>query len=208
MKKLIFIIIISGLAMLLGCLPGDELQPLYTNDIYANDRDNLGSEEYPFGAGWFLDTYSYNGTDFVNLELGQGVKVYNSTNQDIPNNTMTTISWDSEVYDYDEIHDCVSNNSRLYCNTTGIYILIANLEFQVSAIGYRHVRFFKNGDSILGAITYYPVNEDMGICLEAIDRFEANEYVEVRVVQTSGSTLSLHMGSPDGRYFAMQRVGY
>ena len=63
-----------------------------------------------------------------NLPAGgytEGAHVFNSVDIVCPSESWHILSFDSERYDTDSIHDTVTNNSRLTCKTPGKYLIVA-----------------------------------------------------------------------------------
>ena len=53
----------------------------------------------------------------------EGARVYNTGNLTITNATETALTYNSEHFDTDTIHDTGSNTSRLTCKTAGKYTM-------------------------------------------------------------------------------------
>ncbi|GAI75713.1 unnamed protein product, partial [marine sediment metagenome] len=78
----------------------------------------------------------------------QGAKVYHSVDQNTSNYISTILAFDSEEYDTDNIHDTVTNNSRLTCKTAGKYIVLGYVYFVFDATGVRMVDLLLNDETI------------------------------------------------------------
>lgn len=81
-----------------------------------------------------------------------GVALYNSTSQSIPNNTDTTVLFDSESYDTNTFHSTSTNTGRITIPTGqgGYYQLNCAIQFENKSGGARRVKLFKNGSAITG----------------------------------------------------------
>lgn len=138
----------------------------------------------------------------------EGARVYHDAGQTIPNDTYTSLAFNSERYDTDTIHDPVTNNSRLTCRTTGKYIICFNGYFAENTTGTRLILFMLNSTTVIacfepGAVT----GTHTRIPLCTIYDLSVDDYVEAQVWQNSGgdlSILSLGNRSPE---FMMQRIG-
>jgi hypothetical protein len=89
---------------------------------------------------------------------GIAVRVYRSTDQSIPVDDLgVDISFDGERFDTDNMWD-ISNPTRLTINTTGIYHIFANVEFEAGGFSYTSKSIFvyrhiasPHSDDIIGA---------------------------------------------------------
>ena len=114
-------------------------------------------------------------------------KVYHDTSQKIPHNSTTTLVFNSEYYDNDDIHDTSTNNSRLTCKTAGLYGIFACWKMTDSATGDRIINIVKNGTKALvrkrvraasGGTTILPIYTEEPMAVD--------DYVEVTAYQDSG----------------------
>lgn len=122
-------------------------------------------------------------------------RVYNSTYLSIPNNTETTLTFDSERWDTDEIHSTVSNTSRLTAPTAGKYFIYAHVRFSQNPTGRRLLRLK------LGAPATHLATQDAPGFSAATDstflsvsthyQLAAGDYVEAVVIQSSGGQLDV-----------------
>lgn len=138
----------------------------------------------------------------------QGARVYNNAAISISNNTETTLTFNSELYDTDTIHDTGSNTGRLTCKTAGKYVISCVLEFASNATGYRSVAFRLNGSTYIAGRSQAAVN-GMGTQIELTTIYDLalNDYVEVRATQTSGGNLNVNSTNYYTPHFMMQRIG-
>jgi len=115
-----------------------------------------------------------------------------SGNQDILNNTDTSINFSEDTFDTDSMHDTVTNNSRITIRTAGKYLLTASIAFANNGTGRRVLWYLVNGTTNLD--TDEPdtnQNARAWLNLSTVWDFAAGDYVEVRVLQTSGGTLTV-----------------
>ncbi len=146
-----------------------------------------------------------------NLPAGgytQGAAVYHSVSQTIPNNTATILAFDQERYDTDDIHDPITNNSRLTCKTAGKYILVFNGGFTQNAAGWRQYRFKLNGVTYLGLnLQGFDLDGRSFTTITSIRDLSLTDYVEIEVFQNSGVPLDLLTSPSQSAEFMMQRIG-
>jgi hypothetical protein len=137
-----------------------------------------------------------------------GARVTHSLSQSIPNATLTVLSFDSERWDTNGIHDPTTNNSRLVCKTSGMYLIFGHVLWDVNGTGARRIDIRLNGTTpigiqevqaasgfdftILSVATTYPLN--------------ANDYVELVAYQASGGALSVGSASNYTPEFGMVKL--
>lgn len=118
------------------------------------------------------------------------------------NNVYALLSWDTEKYDNDAMHDLVTNPSRVTFKTAGIYLVSYNASWVANATGTRtvDVRLNAGGVQTNGtSVDFSRINAPAaGVsttqgCFQA--RFAANDYIEFFIVQTSGGNLNTNPGS-------------
>jgi hypothetical protein len=124
-------------------------------------------------------------------------RVFHSTTQSIPNDTLTTVAFNSEAFDTASLHSTTGANSRLTAPVTGIYSLTAAANWFVNPTGSRVAQIWQNGATILVGDSVVP-NQDDDHVLATLARLSAGDYVELRVAQTSGGSLLLATG-PQGQ---------
>jgi len=137
-----------------------------------------------------------------------GARVYNSGTQAIPASSVTAITFDSERYDTDSIHNTGTNTSRLTCNTAGYYIITGHVEFASNNTGIRGVYIKLNNTTYLNVNIYASVpSSATQMLVSTIYNLEATDYVEVLVYQNSGTTLNSSNNANYSPEFMMQRIG-
>jgi hypothetical protein len=139
----------------------------------------------------------------------RGASVYNSANLTIANNTFTALTFNSELYDTDSYHSTSTNTSRITIPTGlgGQYLITSTFQWDLSAVGGRFFKIYKNGSSIfeapemIGSATVY-----VGPTISTILSLSAGDYIEIYVRQTSGGNLIAYPGSPNTP-FAVSLLG-
>lgn len=143
-------------------------------------------------------------TGIHGMALGASVK--NSADHTLTHEIPTTLAWDSEDWDTDNIHDNVTNNSRLTCRTAGKYMVTLMIRFDPNATGERHIWLAKGGVNIYentvaamapaGAptIVFFFITLDLAV----------DDYLEMKAYQDSGGDLN---DDYTRSRFQMQRIG-
>lgn len=137
-----------------------------------------------------------------------GARVYNNADISVANGALVALTFNTERFDTDTIHDTGTNTGRLTCKTAGVYLITANIAFDVNSTGHRDVYLRVNGTTIMAA-TVQPALALAGNIIVCSTHYSlaVNDYVEVVVYQNSGGALNvLYLGdyTPE---FMMQRIG-
>ena len=123
-----------------------------------------------------------------------GCYVYkNGTNQSIANTTVTNITFQSEQFDTNSLHDNTTNNSRITipAGYAGKYQINANVNFAGNATGDRELYIYVNNSA------YYCYNVQKGTSSlnslqnSLIVNLAAADYIEIKVWQDSGGALNV-----------------
>lgn len=124
-------------------------------------------------------------------------RVHRTTDQSIPDATVTAVTFNSETYDTDTMHSTASNTSRITFTTAGIYLVTASVYWPPNATGLRTVHIRKNGSTYL-AIDQRPTAGaafSTAMSTSTSDSFAAGDYVECVVWQNSGGALNVETGN-------------
>lgn len=136
-------------------------------------------------------------------------RVYNDANISATNADWTTLTFNSERFDTDTIHDTSTNSERLTCKTAGKYIIVGNAFFAANAGGdIRWIRIFYNNTNNIGiAPGIDNVNSAamMNVC--TIYDLAVNDYVTLGVYQDSGGALNITAAGNYSPEFMMIRIG-
>ena len=141
---------------------------------------------------------------------GRGALIYHSTTQSIPDNILTTATFDSEEYDTDAIHDLVTNPERLTVPAGITEVKVhALMDFAANITGFRAALIQKNGGAFVGAPTHNGTANSAGTTTTALSsptlHVTGGDYFELDVQQDSGGALSL-LGGTGGIWFAMELI--
>lgn len=139
---------------------------------------------------------------------GVGCKVYHSVNQSLANNTNNALSFNSERFDTDNIHNTVSNTARLTCNTAGNYLIGGSVAFAASAMGGRQINIFLNGVTTIALenTTNMGAGTPTLMSISTVHYLSAGDYVQLFAYQGSGSALNVLASSAYSPEFYMHRL--
>lgn len=137
------------------------------------------------------------------------VKVYNSANISVPNNTETALTFDTELWDTDGMHDTVSQTERLTCVTAGKYYIHACVEFAAGNTGYRLLSIRLNGSTYLARIKVQAATSSQPTILALSTEADlvAADYVELTAWHTQGSAINAVYAAAYSPNFGMRRLG-
>lgn len=138
---------------------------------------------------------------------GKGARVYSSIDVSIPNNTWTSITYDTERYDTDTLFE-IANPTRLRATTAGKYVIVGNVEFAENTAGRRKLRILRNNmDIIAHSIDIGPPNVPFALNIATIWDMAANDWVELQAHQTTGGDLDVVATVKYSPEFMVQRIG-
>ena len=134
-------------------------------------------------------------------------KMDRTTNQSIPNNSKTPITFDAELFDTDDIVDIGGNPTRLKATTAGKYMIYANMSFTGNSSGLRLIAFRKNGtvDILEDSRPTVASPNFTTMAVSGIFDLSALDYIEVEVNQDSGGNLDI-VSNAIGPHFGMAKI--
>lgn len=128
-----------------------------------------------------------------------------SGTQTVTTSTEAIVTWDTETWDNNSLHEGVTNPGRITAASAGLYLVRANIEWASNDIGNRLTYLYINGSIIY--TERIPASLIIGIdnCGYTLVRsLAANDYLEVRVFQTSGGDLTV---TTSNSFFTVAKLG-
>ena len=167
-----------------------------SNSLFSSDiaTDAVGSSEVaPSAVG---------SSEVANGSLGTAefassipsARVTRSFNQGIPNDDEVVLNFNSERYDTAGMHSNSANLSRLTAPVDGIYLVTAQVQWDVNGFGQRTLGLERNGVVALARDRRVPGTDPVdapAVTLTTVARLEAGDFVEAEVFQNSGGNLSV-----------------
>lgn len=150
------------------------------------------------------------------MGIGVGARVYNSAAITLTTATTTLITFNSERFDTDALHDTGSNTGRLTAPRAGKYVIVGNVRFGVNAVGGRRLEFRLNaaGSGASGTRIGMVIQQAVVVAatvtiinLTTIYQLAAGDYVEAFAHQDSGGNLDLTVLNNESPELMMMRVG-
>ncbi|HEX8647244.1 MAG TPA: glycosyl hydrolase family 28-related protein [Thermoleophilaceae bacterium] len=131
-------------------------------------------------------------SDFVRNDVNvvPQARVFNSTNISIPNNTITSLYFDSERYDLgtqDEQH--VSGGNQLICKVPGLYRIGGSIRFDGTAGTMRELRIRLNGGAQIASTLVAPAPVTR-LTVNTEYRLAAGDAVDLTAFHDAGFALS------------------
>lgn len=118
-------------------------------------------------------------------------RVTKAADQAIPDTTATSLVFDTVRWDNGGLYTSGAT-SRLTAPVSGVYALGVNVEWEANAVGTRTLSLLYNGVDLIASVRASPAAA--GVTRQAlVTEWPLNEtdYVEARVVQTSGGPLNV-----------------
>ena len=139
-----------------------------------------------------------------NAEIG--ARAYNTANISIPDTTATLLTFDSERWDTDTIHDTSTNTGRLTAKTAGKYLITGSVEYASNNTGMRTIWIQVNGTAIAQDRVQSVQSDVTRMTIATVYSLAVNDYVELGVRHTAGTNVNIVAGSAYSPEFAMQRI--
>lgn len=136
-------------------------------------------------------------------------RAFHNAAQSIPSGVATPLALNSETLDTNSIHDLVTNNSRLTCNTAGLYFIWGNFELAVSSGGLvRIISIRLNGTTFIDLFHIFSPNSTYAPTLSISTAYSLNvgDYVELCATQDTGGALNVNQTSYSP-IFGMVKIG-
>lgn len=134
-------------------------------------------------------------------------RVTQTTTQSLTSGTPAAITFDVEAIDQgtpsNNMHDTVTNNSRITIRVAGLYLLHGIVFFASNGAGFRNAAFKVNGTTFIpgsAAPTITSGTDPTSASTTAIYRFAVNDYVELFGMQNSGGALSTAVNTTAGTF--------
>jgi hypothetical protein len=187
-----------------GGLGAVDLRPgsVGTSEVAANSLAAGDLAASSVGTDEAIDD-SLTGTDILNGSLGAtefapiaAARATNSADQAITESTPTVITLDSEGFDNSNLHDPVTNSSRLTAPVTGVYQINGRVHWDSGVAGVRQLQLEKNlglpsGKTIAEAVDTTSATDELTQNVSTISRLATGDYIELRVIQQNGTATAL-----------------
>lgn len=136
-------------------------------------------------------------------------RIFHNASQSPASGVLTALAFNSERYDTAAMHDTLTNNSRITMPTVGVYLITSTYVWANNAVGFRATEIVLNGATTIaisapgGVPDAGPVR--MALCTTY--KFAANDYVELKVFQSSGGPLAVDSSGNFSPEFSATWIG-
>ena len=137
----------------------------------------------------------------------EGARVYNNAHLSANHDSYTALTFNSEDYDTDSIHDTGSNTGRLTCRTAGKYLIVVNIKFATDADGYRWIYCPLNGAGGIAQSTGVATGAGEKLNGSVIYDLSVGDYVTAYVYHNAGGAINVEYEAKFSPYFMIQRIG-
>lgn len=111
-------------------------------------------------------------------------RVFHNTTQSIPDATETTVVFNSEYYDNDNMHSTAANTGRITFNTAGVYWITSNIRL-ASGTDYSqvYIAIRADGTTEIAIQLLTPTAFNTVQCLEltTVHKFAVGQFIELRI---------------------------
>lgn len=134
----------------------------------------------------------------------EGCQVRLGSTHSIPDTSQTILTFDTEEFDTDTMHDDVTNNSRITIVTDGLYLFTFTGFWAANSTGRRNVGLYLGGSSLMAFDERTPNASPATTTMLIVAPIActAGNYFEIKALQTSGGALNLSSAR-----FTAQRIG-
>lgn len=140
------------------------------------------------------------------------VSVYKTAVESVSDSTWEKIPFDAEHFDSNTMHDNATANSRLRCNSDGLYLAVFKVNFDTNATGNRRVMMRENaagsdvggtnrGTWSGGGLT----GNNTTVAGSRLLRLVDTDYIELFAWQNSGGNLDV-VDSSDATWFQLMQL--
>lgn len=134
-------------------------------------------------------------------------RVYNSALQTIPTATPTAITFDSEWFDTDTIHEAVTHPDRLTAKTAGVYLIFGSVRFAANNTGQRALNIILGATFGISGDNRTAVQGDVtDVSISTAWQLSVNDFVQLQVYQDSGGNLNVSQVNRSSPQFGMVRI--
>lgn len=184
----------------------------------VNDDLDLG---YSVGSLWYDLTNGnvytcFDATDGaavwkrINVDVGDGARVYHDSSQTLVTGTITSLSFNSERYDDSAFHDTAVNNDRLTipAGAAGRYSFGGSVGYGINSSGSRGLYIYLNNATVIGQDLRLAAGTGLStyINLSGEYDFSGGDYIQLRGYQTSGGNLSVLSAGNRSPEFWISRI--
>ncbi len=178
-------------------------QSTYTAVALPSDGTTIDAADVTTDLTGFINEYNLQvgtskiaDTNVTPAKMGgfDKARAIKTVNQSVTSGVGVQVSFDSEDFDTNSLHDNVTNNNRLTCKTAGKYLICASINWTVNGTGIRQCYLRLNAATVLVSTSIAALpSDDVGQTISVIYNLAVNDYVEVIGYQNSGGALNIRL---------------
>jgi len=172
----------------------------------VNEITDPGPDDLLYLSQKVGDSYESAKAKVKNFKKVLKCSVTKTANQEVDRATHTVIVWDEAVYDNASVWAASPNPTRITAPKDGTYVVRSQAAFCGNPTGRTGISIWVNGD--LESVVYHGKGNDSEDSISITKEIElsANDYVEIKVYQTTGNRSSL-LGCCTRTWAIVRRVG-
>ena len=121
-------------------------------------------------------------------------RIYHDAAQEITSGTWTTLTFNSERFDTDDMHSVLANTNRIYAQRDGIYLAYFHGAFAANAVGLRAVTIRHNSSTSIASLsTTAHGTTTSRLSAATVYQMSAGDWFDFIVYQNSGGALNLNV---------------
>ncbi len=128
-------------------------------------------------------------------QMAEKCRIYLSGEISIPNATDTTVNFDRDKFDPNDMHDIVTDNEKIVCNTAGVYLIMASVEWDNSNAGYRRITLYNESTLVCRNSMMFVQGAKEVMSVFGLWEITAGESFHLKVYHTHGSARNLKSGA-------------
>jgi hypothetical protein len=141
------------------------------------------------------------------VDLIPSARVYNNANIVVGTGADTLLTFNSQRWNTDDMHNTGVNPGRLTCKTAGIYHIHGQASFETSPTGVRQYWFVVSGTTEIARDVWGPDGNILRHSLSTVWELAVDDYVEFYVWQNSGGDQDVEYVTARSPEFMMTRIG-
>lgn len=135
-------------------------------------------------------------------------RVYHSVNQAVPHATLTTLTFDSELWDTNGLHNPALNPHRLTAQKAGYYLVSLAVAFTGRPNAYRQLNIHAAPPGWIATVRQHHTGAfDTEMTNQTIVHLNVGEYAQSTVYQDSGIALNIMRKDWYSAHFMMALIG-
>lgn len=158
------------------------------NEINGNlDATNLADEAVTTAK---IDS---SAVTFAKISAFDKCRITKASAQTIATGTETAVTFTTEDFDTNGMHDTGSNTSRITIQTAGKYLVTGQINWTANATGFREAILRVGGSTVIASDNRNNIGASFNTAIHvtAIYSFAAGDYVELVGYQNSGGDLDI-----------------